>query len=228
MRAFLGKIWWRGVRFGFRLLYNEMAWTYDGVAWMVSLGQWRNWQRTALKHLPSSEGIILELAHGTGNLQIDLHTAGYQSIGLDLSRAMGTIARRKLKRHHIVPRLVRGRGQVLPFPDQCFNAVVTTFPTPFIFEQETLKEIHRVLKPKGQLIIVLNGLITSKDIISRTLEFAYRITGQRSDDSTADATLEEHFHSIGFHIELINEPCKRSIAQLIIATPIKEQTPVYR
>ena len=34
----LEKTWWSLIRFGFRLLYNEMAFTYDTVSWVVSLG----------------------------------------------------------------------------------------------------------------------------------------------------------------------------------------------
>jgi hypothetical protein len=45
-------LWWRLVRFGFRLLYNEMAFTYDAVSAVVSLGEWRSWQRAALNFLP--------------------------------------------------------------------------------------------------------------------------------------------------------------------------------
>jgi hypothetical protein len=44
-------LWWRLVRFGFRLLYNEFAFSYDLVSKVVSLGAWRCWQQSALKHL---------------------------------------------------------------------------------------------------------------------------------------------------------------------------------
>src|SRR5260221_7876255 len=94
--------WWRLVRFGFRLLYNEMAFTYDAVSWIVSLGEWRSWQRAALKHLNVEQGPqVLELAHGTANLQIDLYAAGISSIALDFSPYMGAIAQRKLSRQRI-------------------------------------------------------------------------------------------------------------------------------
>src|SRR5437868_2620777 len=93
------------LRFGFRLLYNEMAFTYDLVSWIVSLGEWRSWQRAALKHLNAPPGSrILEVAHGTANLQLDLRAQGYDSIGLDLSKYMGQIARRKLIKHRITPK----------------------------------------------------------------------------------------------------------------------------
>jgi ubiquinone/menaquinone biosynthesis C-methylase UbiE len=50
------------LRFAFRLLYYELAFTYDWVSWFVSMGQWRSWQRAALPHLRGQH--ILEIAHG--------------------------------------------------------------------------------------------------------------------------------------------------------------------
>src|SRR5258708_31450629 len=103
----LAGAWWSLVHFGFRLLYNEMAFTYDSVSWIVSMGEWRSWQRAALKHLNVGPGTrVLELAHGTGNLQIDLHAAGLNPIGLDFSPYMGRIARDKLTRHRVPYTLV--------------------------------------------------------------------------------------------------------------------------
>src|SRR5690606_30869240 len=48
-------LWWRLVRFGFHLLYNQFAWTYDAVAFLVSAGEWHAWQRAAISalNLPS-------------------------------------------------------------------------------------------------------------------------------------------------------------------------------
>jgi ubiquinone/menaquinone biosynthesis C-methylase UbiE len=176
----LARAWWRLVELGFRLLYNELAWTYDLVSWVVSLGDWRRWQRTALRFLDVPPGSpVLEIAHGTGNLQIDLRTADLIPTGLDLSPAMGRIARRKLRRHGLATRLVRGQGEALPFPAERFPAVVSTFPTPFITEEATLREIYRVLLPGGRLVIVANGLLTGGGLLGRALEWAYRVTGQR-------------------------------------------------
>ncbi len=173
-------LWWRLVRFGFRLLYNEMAWTYDLVSWGVSLGHWREWQRASLAYLnPSSAGTILELAHGTADLQIDLAGAGRRSIGLDLSPNMGRIAQRKLKQKGLTSRLVRASAGALPFAQMTFPAVVATFPTEFIFHADTISEIYRVLDAGGRLVVVLNGMLTIANPLVRLLEWLYRITGQR-------------------------------------------------
>ena len=173
-------LWWRLVRFGFRLLYNEMAWTYDWVSWGVSLGHWRKWQRAAIPHLETAAGArILELAHGTGDLQADMLAAGLQPIGYDLSRYMGRIARRKLRRAGLPPRLVRGMAQQLPFPGERFDGVVSTFPTEFIIHPATLSEAHRVLKPGGRLVCVPNARLEITNALVRFLEWLYTITGQR-------------------------------------------------
>ncbi len=176
----LARIWWALVALGFRLLYNELAWTYDVVSWLVSLGDWRSWQRAALPFLGVEPGAcVLELAHGTGDLQLDLRTAGVTSVGLDLSPFMGRIARRKLLRQRISPMLVRGAGQALPFADSSFPAALCTFPADFILHPDTLAEVFRVLQPGGRLVVVISGVLTGGGLPARALETAYRVTGQR-------------------------------------------------
>lgn len=210
------RTWWRLVRFGFRLLYNEMAWTYDLVSWVVSLGHWRRWQRASLKHLQTTQNdTILELAHGTGNLQIDLADQGIKAVGLDLSPFMGRIARRKLQRKRAKTRLVRASGMQLPFPDAVFKGAVSTFPTEFIIHPDTLAEVHRVLKPGGQLVVVPNGMLTLRGLISRFLEWLYRITGQRG--PWADDPLKAFRHG-GFSPELVREDLPGSQVWIVVAT----------
>lgn len=209
-------LWWRIVKFGFRLLYNELAFTYDTVSKIVSLGAWRCWQRASLAHIPDTlNSQILELAHGTGDLQIDLKNAGYQTIGYDLSSYMGRITQRKLKKHNLPATLLRGQAQTLPFAPDSFLVVISTFPTAFIIAPETLKEIHRVLQSKGKLIIISGGTFVSGGIFKRILEFLYRITGQRSNDSSIPEYLS-YFEGFGFDISLHTVPCPRSLAHVII------------
>lgn len=225
--AEIAQLWWKLIRFGFRLLYNELAFTYDTVSKIVSMGAWRCWQRSVLKHLDLASGSsVLEIAHGTGDLQLDLKAAGYRSVGVDLSPYMGRIASRKLKRHHIKSVLVRGRAQQLPFASGSFSAVVVTFPTDFILLTETLNEAHRLLTQNGVLVIVPNGTFTGGGIIRKFLEWLYTITGQRSSAKKGDsadaeshlhARISEHFHKHGFDVSLHEETCPRSRAQVIVA-----------
>lgn len=210
----VGRIWWSLVRFGFRLLYNELAFTYDLVSYIVSLGDWRCWQQSGLAYLPESrEGLILELAHGTGNLQIDLHARGCRTIGYDLSSAMGRIASNKLKHRRISARLVRGKAQQLPFSSERFSTVITTFPTDFIASPDTLHEIYRVLRSDGQLIIVPSAILTGSGVFARFLEWLYQITGQRSEANWGITPFLEGHH---FNARVSEHECPYSRVQVIV------------
>jgi ubiquinone/menaquinone biosynthesis C-methylase UbiE len=206
-------LWWRLVSVGFHLLYNECAFLYDRVSSFVSFGSWRAWQRTAFEYLPSPKtGRVLELAHGTGDMQLDLRDGGYHSIGLDLSPHMGRITQRKLNGH---ARLVQGKGQMLPFVDGTFAAVVSTFPTPFIVEPATLAEVRRVLKPGGTMVVVLNGTLTGSGLGTRFLEGLYRITGQRGDDRSE--RLSTYFEDAAWDVQVIEHHLSNSRATLVVA-----------
>src|SRR5512139_2655394 len=86
----------RLVRFGFHLLYYELAFTYDAVAWLVSLGQWQAWGRTVLKRVRGPR--VLEIGHGPGHLLIALARSGHlQPVGIDLSPQMIRLARRNIR-----------------------------------------------------------------------------------------------------------------------------------
>ncbi len=205
----------RLLRFGFRLLYNEMAWTYDAVSWVVSLGEWRAWGCSAIGHLNAPPGSrVLELAHGTGHLQGALRSAGYASIGYDLSRAMGRIASHRLRLRGITPDLVRGYAQQLPFSAGSFAALICTFPTEFIVDPATIAEAYRVLQPGGRLVFVPSGSLTGRGVAQSTVEAAYRVTGQRGSWPSA---VWARFTVAGFTVSEEVEPCKRSVAHVVIA-----------
>ena len=161
-------LWQRLVAFGFRLLYNELAWLYDPVSWLTSLGRWRRWQRTALAYLPPA-GRVLEVAPGPGHLLAELAGAGYQVAGLDLSPAMLRLARRRLAHWRFDVALCRGRAQALPFAAECFDAVVLTFPTPFVYQAEFLAGLARILRSPGRLVVVEVAYFRRHDLAARAL-----------------------------------------------------------
>jgi ubiquinone/menaquinone biosynthesis C-methylase UbiE len=174
------------IKLGFHLLYYQMAWSYDWVAWSVSFGQWPAWRRLALQFL--QPGPILELAYGTGGLLLDMNNAGYQPMGIDLSPHMARLAGQRLRRNHIALRLNQAKAQALPFPSDYFANVVATFPTNYIFAPETLAEVYRVLKAPqvesgiaaGRLIIVVEGQLRGPWPIRPAIDWLYDVTGQKS------------------------------------------------
>ena len=178
------RLWWAFLRLFFRLLYNELAWTYDLVAWVVSLGQWNAWGRVAIPHLRGEW--VLELAHGPGHLLVAMARQGLAPVGLDRSSHMGRLARRRLRKHGLAVPLVKARAQALPFRDGCFDSAVATFPADFIIDSVTLRETARVLhspelaqgRSGGRLVVVAWARLTGRDPLSRLIGWLYRVTGQ--------------------------------------------------
>jgi ubiquinone/menaquinone biosynthesis C-methylase UbiE len=179
---------WRGlVQTGFRLLYEEMSWSYDAVSHAVSLGQWAAWRRAALPFLRGPR--VLELGYGPGHLQLELLAAGYAAAGLDASAQMARTAARRLRAAGHAPGVVRGLAQSLPFAAAAFDGVVATFPTAYIAAPETLAEVQRVLAPGGRLVVVPEAGLAGDGPLRRLIDAAYRATGQRPATSAPDAAL---------------------------------------
>lgn len=166
----------RSLRLFFRLLYHEMAWTYDLVAALVSAGKWQDWVASVLPYLHGPQ--ILELGHGPGHLQDALWERSCRPVGLDASTQMGRQAYRRLVRKHFSPRLVNGYAQEMPFASASFDQVVATFPTEYIVSSTALSEIRRVLKPEGELIVLPVAWVTGRGVWDRLAAGLFRITGQ--------------------------------------------------
>ncbi len=214
------RLWWSLVRLFFRLLYNEFAWTYDLVAWGVSLGQWTAWGRSAIPHLQGER--VLELAHGPGHLLVEMAKRGLVPVGLDLSPYMGRRARRRLRRaglnvqpgsRQAIP-LVQARAQGIPLCSECVDSVVVTFPTEFIFDPATLREIARVLCPEGRLVIVAWARLSGRGPLSRFIGWLYRVTGQGEPHPDPGAKL---LTALGFSPRVVWEHIGRSEVMLIIS-----------
>lgn len=148
-------------------LYQELAWAYDLVSWLVSLGHWSGWRRSALDYVVGRR--VLEVGFGTGELLVEMAGRDLAAIGVDPSLAMHRVAARKLSRRHVeVPRL-QGLAQAMPFADEQFDAILCTFPAGYIVEAQTLLEVARLLRPRnpvtgdggGRLVVV--GMVVWMD-----------------------------------------------------------------
>ena len=203
----------RFLRFAFHLLYYQLAWTYDLVAWLVSFGEWAAWRRAAILFV--REGPILELAYGTGGLTADLTARGLAPVGLDLSPYMARLARRLLLRRGMPFQLARGQAQALPFPDAAFANVIATFPTDFILAPQTLDAVVRVLQPEGRLVIVAVGHLRGPGLLRRFVEWLYRATGQRDIPMTGPL---ERLRAAGFDARWEEASAEGASALVLVAT----------
>jgi ubiquinone/menaquinone biosynthesis C-methylase UbiE len=199
----------------FSLLYHQFAWTYDFVAGLASLGQWDEWVGSVL---PFLDGQVLEIGFGPGHLQQLLVTKGCAAYGLDESPQMAKLTSRRLYQRRYPIRLARGYAQNIPFPDGSFDNVVATFPSEYIFDLQTLREIRRVLVADGKLVIVPSAWITGTGFLERLAAWVFQITGQASPQIGRLApVIRDRFGRAGFsaRTELIR--LKKSCVLVVLA-----------
>jgi demethylmenaquinone methyltransferase/2-methoxy-6-polyprenyl-1,4-benzoquinol methylase len=93
---------------------------------------------------------VLDLGAGTGVSTEELALSGAYVAGIDISLGMLRAGRRA--RPHVP--LVAGDALNLPFPDATFDAVTSSFVIRNIANTpEALRELARVTKPGGRLVI---------------------------------------------------------------------------
>lgn len=172
--------WFRRVyQWACERLYNELAWAYDPVSRLVSLGRWPRWRQVALDYVAGRR--VLEVGFGTGALLAEMASRGLEVYGLEPSVAMQRLTARKLCRLDVWVCRVRGRAQAMPFPDGFFDTIIVTFPAPFILDPATLRECARVLRApergagtaSGRLVIVGACVYARPLLLRGILPFVY-------------------------------------------------------
>ncbi len=106
---------------------------------------------------------ILDVATGTGKQAFAFAKNGYEVIGIDLSEAMLKVAHRKNKYGNVKFEVADATD--LPFEDNRFDVCCVSFglhDMPLIIREKALKEMVRVTKPKGMVVIVDYGLPENK------------------------------------------------------------------
>ncbi len=209
----------RFMRFFFHHFYHSFAWTYDFVAAVVSIGRWNDWTRTII---PFIQGIkILEIGPGPGYLHGLLHDQGLFVVGIDESMQMIRLAKIRFeKADHKTINLTRGLAQTLPFPNAKFDSVISTFPSEYIFDSNTLFEIHRVLHEDGHFIVLPAAWIVGRAILDRGAAWLSQITGETPKDIVE--TVTERFikplEQAGFKVVQRQIEIRASIVLILIAS----------
>lgn len=99
---------------------------------------------------------VLEVAPGPGYLSIQLARLGnYQITGLDISHTFVEIAQQKAAQAGVRVNFRHGNASDMPFGNNLFNFIVCQAAFKNFSEPvQALNEMHRVLKPNGQAVIL--------------------------------------------------------------------------
>lgn len=98
---------------------------------------------------------ILDVATGTGKQAFAFAKNGYEVIGIDLSKDMLKVARKKNKYENVKFGVADATN--IPFEDKHFDVSCVSFTLhdmPLTIREKVLEEMIRVTKPKGIIVIV--------------------------------------------------------------------------
>jgi demethylmenaquinone methyltransferase / 2-methoxy-6-polyprenyl-1,4-benzoquinol methylase len=142
-------------------LFNTIAPTYDRINHLLSFGLDRRWwnrtARTFASILKDPNAKVLDICCGTGDLTaalLALRPPVAESVtGLDFSPEM--LARARTKYTSANALWIEGDAMHLPFADNTLDLVTAAFGFRNLTNYaEALAEIHRVLRPGGQIGIL--------------------------------------------------------------------------
>ncbi|MCY7347332.1 MAG: bifunctional demethylmenaquinone methyltransferase/2-methoxy-6-polyprenyl-1,4-benzoquinol methylase UbiE [Pyrinomonadaceae bacterium] len=143
-----------------REMFSGIATKYDFLNHFLSVNIDKRWRRLVSQKLKdvleNPPALVLDVACGTGDLSLELQKSGDAKIvGTDFCRPMLEIAFAKNDKNNLSIPYVEADGMNLSFADETFNAVTIAFGLRnFSNWQDGLRELHRVLKSGGKLVIL--------------------------------------------------------------------------
>ena len=132
--------------------FNYIATVYDKINDIISLGRHKDWKSFFISNA-DFDGKILDIATGTGDIisSIKKIYPNTDCYGIDPSKNMLSIARQK----NIGINFIEAYSEELPFPENSFDFITISFGIRNTLSiDKSLKEIHRVLKKKQNLLVM--------------------------------------------------------------------------
>ena len=172
-----------------RSMFNNIAPTYDKLNHILSLNIDKIWRKKAVKRIVKklknseteklknnsqvlrfSDSQVLDVACGTADSTIALAKAGVPRVtGVDISEEMLKVGEKKIEELNLnsVISLKVEDCENLSFGDNTFDAAFIAFGIRnFEDKKKGLKELHRVLKPNGLLLILELSVPQNKILLS--------------------------------------------------------------
>ncbi len=140
-------------------VFTSVAQKYDVMNDLMSLGLHRIWKKFAIEVAQPRKGErVLDVAGGTADLSI----AFSKRVGpsgqvwlTDINHAMLSRGRDRLLDHGFTGPTAQCDAEKLPFPDNYFDLVTVAFGLRnMTHKDKALKEMRRVLRPGGRLLVL--------------------------------------------------------------------------
>ncbi len=138
-------------------MFDEIAPTYDRLNHILTLNIDKKWRKEIVRYISGKKipySNILDVASGTGDLSAELLKLNALNVtAVDISKKMLDIQREKISSDKLT--LIQADASRMPFEDNWFDIVTIGFGARnFEDLDSSFKEISRVMKPGGMLVIL--------------------------------------------------------------------------
>jgi demethylmenaquinone methyltransferase / 2-methoxy-6-polyprenyl-1,4-benzoquinol methylase len=142
-------------------MFDSIAPRYDFLNRVLSLGIDRQWRRFAVRQIKYTDsGRILDVTTGTGDVALEIAArtpASVSIVGVDFSTEMVALGKEKIRNSPFAQRITMEVApcEAIPFPEESFDSVTIAFGIRNVVDRlQGLKEMWRVLKPGGRVVIL--------------------------------------------------------------------------
>jgi len=145
---------------GIRKLFDNIAPDYDRLNHILSLNIDKGWRKKAVRQIADENRAmnVLDVACGTADYTIEIaQKVAHGSVvtGVDISEGMMAVGKEKIRKAGVSAELYIADCEELPYEDKTFDRISVGFGVRnFEHLDVGLKEMHRVLKPEGKLVIL--------------------------------------------------------------------------
>ena len=145
---------------GVRKLFDNIAPDYDRLNHILSLNIDKGWRKKAVRQIADENRAlkVLDVACGTGDFTIEIArkvAPGSEVTGVDISEGMLAVGKEKIRKEGVLAGLYVADCEALPYEDNTFDRISVGFGVRnFEHLDIGLKEMFRVLKPGGKLVIL--------------------------------------------------------------------------
>jgi phosphatidylethanolamine/phosphatidyl-N-methylethanolamine N-methyltransferase len=195
--------------------YDRIAPIYDLME-MLPEQQFSTWREKLWAQVP--EGRVLEVGVGTGK-NFPYHPPGVEVAGIDISQRMLQRAQQRAEELGRTLELHQMDAQRLDFPDDSFDAAVATFVFCSVPDAvQGLRELGRVVKPEGRILLLEHVRINEPEVIGRLMDLVdplvLRLMGPHINRRT-----EQNVRRAGLQVERVEALAPLDLVKLIVARP---------
>jgi demethylmenaquinone methyltransferase / 2-methoxy-6-polyprenyl-1,4-benzoquinol methylase len=141
-----------------RAMFSRLAWRYDLINDLMSLGMHRRWKRETVRLALSgrTRPRVLDLCCGSGDLCFLAEGRGAGRVtGADFTLPMLAVARRRAAACSSRSRFVQADALALPFAAASFDVITISYGLRNIADiARALGEMRRVLAPGGRAVVL--------------------------------------------------------------------------